>query len=75
MLVSKQLPAPVSLDVEPGQEAIGQFEEELFWEDDRVPNEDQTRSAKRKESQAKPAKGPGGTSAARNGRCPDGNVG
>jgi hypothetical protein len=58
VLVSKQLPAPVSLDVEPGQEAIDQFEEELFWEDDWARNEDQTWLAKRKDSQAKPAKAP-----------------
>jgi hypothetical protein len=59
VLVSKPLPAPVTLEVEHGQEAIGQFEEELSREESWAPNEDQTRSSKRKDSQAKPAKVPG----------------
>ena len=59
VLGSKPLPAPMPLEVELDQEAISQFEEELFREDSWAPNEDQTRPTKRKDSQAKPAKVPG----------------
>ena len=59
VLGSKPLPAPMPLEVELDQEAISQFEEELFCEDYWARNEDQTRSTKRKDSQAKQAKAPG----------------
>jgi hypothetical protein len=47
------------LEVKFDQEAMRQFEEELFWEDCWARNEDDTRSTKRKYSQAKPAKAAG----------------
>ena len=59
VLVKKPLPAPVPLEGELDQGAMRQFEEELFWEDYWARNEDETRSTKRKHSQAKPAKAAG----------------
>src|ERR1700728_3288214 len=56
VLVKKPLPAPVPWEVELDQEAMRQFEEELFWEDYWARNEDDCHSTKRRESQAKPAK-------------------
>jgi hypothetical protein len=56
VLVKMPLPAPVPLEVELDQEAMRQFEEELFWEDYWARNEDESHSTKRRESQAKLAR-------------------
>ena len=63
VLGKKPLTAPVPVEVELDQEAMRRFEEQLYWEDYWARNEDQTRAAKRKDSQAKPAKAPGSVSA------------
>ena len=59
VLGKKPLPAPVPVEVELDQEAMRQFEEELFWEDYWARNEDAGRSTKRRDSQVKPAKAAG----------------
>ena len=59
VLGKKPLPAPVPVEVELDQEAMRQFEEELFWEDYWARNEDEGRSTKRRDSQVKPAKAAG----------------
>jgi hypothetical protein len=59
VLGKKPLPAPVPVEVELDQEAMRQFEEELFWEDYWARNEDEGRSTKREDSQVKPAKAAG----------------
>jgi hypothetical protein len=59
VLGEKPLPAPAPLEVELDQEAMRQFEEQLYWDDYWERNKDDTRPKKGKDSQAKPAKAPG----------------
>jgi hypothetical protein len=56
MLGKKALPASVPAEVELDQEAMRQFEEQLYWEDYWERNEHETRPTKRQDSKAKPAK-------------------
>ena len=53
------LAVPVPAEVELDKEAMRQFEEQLYWEDYWARNEDETRTTKRKDSKAEPAKAPG----------------
>jgi hypothetical protein len=71
VLAKKPLPVPVPVEAELDQEAMRQFVEELFWEDYRARNEDQGRSTKRRDSQAKPTKAAGTGAAA----CPQQEIG
>ena len=49
-------PVPVKFELDP--EEIRRFEEEMYWEDYRARNEDDTRPKKRKDSQGMPAEAP-----------------
>ena len=55
VLGEKPLPAPAPVEVELDEDAMRQFEEELFWEDYWARNDDDTRPKKRESSRAKPA--------------------